>query len=126
MKSDLDRVVEQYRARGVLKASDFLLKPQDAASLIRELANMDVFVTGCDLWRTWDEAGTNVVELVGAGDLVNHRLSHYDAHWNAAQVQGFISREWPADAEWISFVYADEDVWDSILNQLRTSSEDAG
>jgi hypothetical protein len=119
MKERLIELIKEYRDRGTVKGTDFLLPAQDAACYVQDLAEMGISVSGCDVWRPWDEARSNYVEVVGGGDAVNRLLRKSDPLWNAMILKRFIASDLPPEAEMISFVYADSGVWDLVLAHAK-------
>ena len=115
----LQEAVEKYHCRGMIRSTDFLLPPPDAVAFAGDLANLDILILGCDLSRYADAGRTQAMELATAGNVVNARLSSDDVRGNAKVIQDFLSSELPHDADLVSFVYADPDTWDLILEYAR-------
>jgi hypothetical protein len=111
----LREAVAKYSRRGVIRSTDFLLPPPDAAALVGDLADLGILIVGCDLSRYVNASKTATVELAMAGNVINNRLRSQDTRWNAKVIQAFLAEELPADADLVSFVYADPLVWDLIL-----------
>lgn len=104
---------EKYRPFGTVKGGEFLLPPEDALHLLRDLAEMGVVVVGCDLWRYIDRSKGLIVSLLGAGTSVeNDEYASVTAQEGAALVEDFLLNHLPPDAELVSFLYRDVDVND--------------
>jgi hypothetical protein len=124
--SKVQGIVEKYRCRGMIRSTDFLLPPLDAVVFVADLATLGVVIVGCDLSKYVDVGRTQAMELAGAGNIVNDRLSSNDALGNAKVIQGFLTTELLPDADLVSFVYADPDIWDLILEYAGRPENDRG
>jgi hypothetical protein len=118
-KEDLPRIVEKYLNRGVLKGGEFLQPPEDVVQFIDDLVNAGILISGCDLWRYLDPTKdpTGIVALVGAGVLVSRSTNPKKGtvEGNAEIVKGFILHQLPEDAELVSLIFLDGEIYDFFL-----------
>jgi hypothetical protein len=114
----LPEIVSKYRCAGRVEGADFLLPPEIAVSWVTDLAALKVLIVGCDL-RKYVDNGAATMELIGGGSRVNHRLRRDDVQYNAQMIKDFLTNQWPAEADLVSFVYADAETWDLILRHAK-------
>lgn len=111
----LKAVIHKYRPYGVVRGREFLLPPPHAIALIDEVVECGILLFGCDLWRYWDAERRYVVELVGAGFLVDE--SECDAARSAALIKDFLIRRLPEDAELVSLISQDGILEDMFVHE---------
>ena len=101
---------EKYRPLGIVKGREFLLPPEDAIHFLRDLAEMEVVVIGCELWQYVDRSKGWAMELCGAGGWVgDDRYQTITARDAAAFLEYFLVRRPYGDYDLVSFI--SRDVW---------------
>ena len=111
-------IMETYRCRGVVKATEFLLPPRDAAAFVADLADIGVLLVGCELWTYLDQEKTKLMEIPTAGDVIDHKLND-DVHWNAEIIRQFLLHELTPDVDLVSLTERDPDLWRVILRYAK-------
>ena len=105
----LREIAEKYRPFGIQKGVEFLLPPDKMTQMIDDLAQSDVLILGCDLWRYVDREKNWIVQLVGVGyDIGEANPTARDA---ATMIKQFLSTKLPGDAEMVSLLWADLSVY---------------
>lgn len=123
----LVQILDQYISSGIVKGVEFLLTPYAAIPYIDDLAELGIKITGCDLWRYLEGASKepkNIVALLGAGLLVSESKNpgKGNARGNAEIVKAYISKDLPPDAELISLIYEDDEIYDYFKEKPNSVS----
>ena len=101
-------LANQYRHYGIKKGSEVLFQPEKALLFLDDLARNNVMVVGCDLWKYVDKEKGWIVELLGAGFIVNELITNIDQAANLTKQ--FIRAKLPEDAEFVSLILLDYSV----------------
>jgi hypothetical protein len=119
MKEELEKFIQQIKMLGISKGNEFLMTPEIAISFITKLAENDVKVAGCDLWkytRVGDHVG--IVSLLGA-DFGFDDYDERSASQLAEKLIRTLKTGLPKDAELVSLL-----IMDSNVNDKLNSSDD--
>lgn len=115
MKDELENFIRQIKQLGIIKGNELLITPELAISFINKLAENDVKVAGCDLWKY-----VQVGEKVGIVSLLGADFGFDDYEdWSASQLAlsliNTLKTDLPKDAELVSLLIMDSRV-NEILN----------
>jgi hypothetical protein len=116
---ELRSILNKYVKLGVVKGVELLLPQEFVIPFINDLAKIGVQINGCDLWRYVDrkEDITKIVELVGAGVLVQYAnpLANSVKDY-ASVVKDYIHQRLPSDVDFISLIFEDGEIYNFIKN----------
>lgn len=104
----LSELANQYRPYGINHGGEFLFSPEKAILFLDDLARNNVMVIGCDLWKYVNKEKGWIVELLGAGFVVNELVT--DINQAASLIKQFIKEKLPDDAEFVSLIFQDYSV----------------
>ncbi len=113
MSSSLFKVLDSYLPKGLIKAGELLLQPQDALYLAHDLQSLGVSILGVDIWYRVDGAiaedpnGLDLSYMVNRDDPVES---------STAAAKNYIEKQLPTHIELVSFVINDND-W-ALLNKV--------
>ncbi len=106
----LSELANQYRPHGIKKGGEVLFEPEKALLFLEDLSRNNVMVVGCDLWKYVDKEKGWLVELLGAGFLVNELVTDINEATNL--IKQFIKEKLPDDAELVSLIFQDYSILD--------------
>lgn len=114
---DQINVIEKYIPSGIIKGGELLLSRDLVISFIDELAVVGVLINGCDLWRYLDSDRNpkRIVALLGDGILVHDGGPFANTtEVNAKIVREYIEKRLPEDADLVSIIYEDGEIYDYL------------
>ena len=112
----LVKLIESYRAVGVIHGREFLLPPSDAISFARGLSDLGLVIAGADFWCYVDKEKGWIKQLVGADIPVEKQVpwEEMTAKKNFRIVESFLMNELPEETDLVSFLFKDPE-WDDLL-----------
>lgn len=117
MKKELVIDLHNYIREGIIWGTELLFLPDKAIEFITILASHRERILGCELWRFLedDKSSKKIVALLGAGLLIESPRSG-TIEENALITREFIANRLPEDAELVSLLYENGDIYDIIKN----------
>jgi hypothetical protein len=119
-KSELNRLLNKYKRRAIIKGSELCLRPNDALRLVDELENLGVTILGVDGWyyatpehkkKAWLSSDLNTDLYIG-----DQTLQGADpVHDSARVVRQFLLNDLPEQTEFVSLTLDVPSDWDSFL-----------
>jgi len=110
VKDELENFIQQIKQLGLIKGNELLMTPEIAISFIEKLAENDVKVAGCDLWKyvqVCEKVG--IVSLLGA-DFGFDDYDDMSTSQLALSLINTLKTDLPKDAELVSLLIMDSDV----------------
>ena len=104
----LSHLLDQYAAKGIVKAGEVLLDPPTALRLLDELEALGEIIYGVNIWRFYGPNRTRLGE-VNAGMSMDSLSSEPDAaQTTIAAARRFLKFGLPQEVELVSFVVDDQ------------------
>jgi hypothetical protein len=114
ISKDVEQIFRHFASSGIIWGSELLLSKYMIFPFINALSECGVIINGCDLWRFVDPDKNphNIVSLLGAGFVIDDNDPLADKVENNAKiVKEFIKRKLPEDAELISLIFRDLEIY---------------
>lgn len=117
------KILKSYTKNGILKGGELLLLREFTIPFIDELSSSGVQINGCDIWRYADSSKNpaRIIEFVGGGVLVHNISPLANSLEECARiVKNYILDEMPAEADFISLVFEDREIY-QYLRELGSN-----
>jgi len=118
MEDGLVKIIKHFKLLGISKGHEFIMTPEIAISLIAKLADFNIKVAGCDLWKylqIGDQKG--IVSLLGA-DFGFDNYDEMSAEQLANELIQILKYKLPDDAELVSLL-----IMDPLVKKMLWSTE---